>query len=176
MFGVDAAIPAGDFVFRLEGAYFPARYIQTNAEYQVEKQISGEKADDSKRQHQLLALAGFDWTPSGGWTVTAQYVADGVFADNDDIKQLERRRYLHQATLSVEKTLLNEMLTISAECALDLSDLSSANELSAEYSLSDSIKLYVIGDFFFKGIDGKKGMYGEYCDLSCVTLKAKLSF
>ena len=35
MIGADAAIPAGDFVFRLEGAYFPMRHFQTNANSQL---------------------------------------------------------------------------------------------------------------------------------------------
>ena len=40
MIGADAAIPAGDFVFRLEGAYFPKRHFQTDANSQLFKYSS----------------------------------------------------------------------------------------------------------------------------------------
>lgn len=176
MFGLDAAIPAGDFVFRLESAVFPNRYIQTNAEHQLASQMTGEKAEAGIQHVQELSLAGLDWTPGGGWTITAQYVADVLFADSDAIEKLEREQYEHQATLSVDKTLLNETLTISLSGAFDLNEFSSATELSAIYSLSDSINLSLIGNFFLEGIDGKKGKYGSYLDLSTITLKGKISF
>ena len=173
MIGVDAAIPAGDFVLRFEGAFFPQRYIQTTTEYQEEQQANGNDPKAGLRRNQLLALAGFDWTPTGGWTITAQYCGDYVFNHKD---KLDRKQYQHQATLSIEKTLMNENLTLMASGSLDLRDLASASELEVEYKLTDSILLSAIGDFFLEGPDDKKGMFGEYHDLSSVTLKAKIAF
>lgn len=191
MFGADAAIPVKDFVFRLEAAFFPQRNIQTAAEWQAGRQMAGLAFDAAKRGNQLVALAGFDWTPSGGWTITAQYIADAVFAAKTQVYRiaingqpatsweetvLDRYAYVHRASLTVEKTLFNESLTLSALAFLDLTDLSSATELSAEYSLTDAIKLGLIGNLFFKGIDGKAGLYGAYSGLTCLTLKGVVSF
>ncbi|MBQ6780037.1 MAG: hypothetical protein IJP62_02275 [Treponema sp.] len=173
MVGADAAIPVGDFVFRLETAYFPNRHIQMSSDSQIEAQFMGEAAVSTKKKHQLKGLAGFDWTPSGGWTITAQYVGDYIFNHEDS---LDRESYEHQATLSIEKTLLGEDLTLSASGSLDLRDFSSSSELEADYKLSDAITLSAIADFFLEGPNGKKGMFGDYHDLSCVTLKGKFSF
>lgn len=172
MIGADAAIPAGDFVFRLEGAYFPMRHFQTNANSQL-FMYNDETRPASKKKHQLLGLAGLDWTPSGGWTITAQYVADGVIDYDSD---LDRNEFQHQATLSIEKSILNETLTIMASGALDLWDFSSASELELDYKLTDAITLCLIGDLYLEGPDNKEGLYGEYRDFSSVTFKGKMSF
>ena len=173
MLGADAAIPAGNFVFRFETAYFPLRSIQTGNEYQSNQQLAGLAFDACKKHHQLIGLAGFDWTPGSGWTITAQYFADLICDYKDD---LERKLYEHQMTLSLEKSLINETLTLTATGALDLNELSSTAELECAYSFSDAITLSAIVDLFLKGIDGKKGQYGAYESLSCGTLKAKISF
>ena len=172
MIGADAAIPAGDFVFRLEGAYFPKRHFQTDANSQL-FMYSEDSRPASKRKNQVLGLAGLDWTPSGGWTITAQYVADGVIDHDSD---LERKQFEHQATLSIEKSILNETLTIMASGALDLWDFSTASELELDYKLTDAITLSLIGDLYLEGPDGKEGLYGEYRDFSSVTFKGKMSF
>ena len=120
-----------------------------------------------------MGLAGLDWTPSGGWTITAQYVADGVIDHDDD---LERKGFEHQATLSIEKSILNETLTIMTSGALDLWDFSTASELELDYKLTDAITLCLIGDLYLEGPDGKNGLYGEYRDFSSITFKSKMSF
>ena len=172
MIGLDAAIPVGEFVIRLEEAYFPKRHFQTTAEYQMQRQFSGKNVKSSLQKHQLISLAGLDWTPSG-WTITAQYVADIVF-DHDNA--IDRKNFEHQATLSVEKTLLNETLTLMASGALDLRAFSSAAELEIDYKLNDAITLSVIGDLYYGGFDHKKGLFGDYRNLSSITFKGKISF
>ena len=158
MVGADAAIPVRDFVLRTEAAFFPQRYIQ--------------KESGTTQRNQVKALAGFDWTPSGGWTITAQYVADIVSGGDSS---LVRHTYEHLATLNIEKTFMNETLTLSAECYADLRYFSTSTELMAEYKFTDAITLYLIADLFLEGPE-KEGMYGEYRDLSCITLKGKYSF
>ena len=172
LFGADAAIPVKDFVFRLEAAFFPQRNVQTSPEWQAARQMAGLAFDDSKYCEQLVALAGFDWTPSG-WTITAQYIADAVFANAE---ALDRRAYVHRASLTVEKSLFNENLTLSALFFLDLTDLSSATEISGEYSVSDTTKIGLVANLFLKGINGSDGLYGLYSGLSCLTMKAVVSF
>ena len=173
MFGVDSAIPVGDFVFRLESAFFPKRKMQTSAEYQAARQIGGEDSESFEDHNQILALAGLDWSLSDGWTINMQYIGDGVFGKSEN---LDRKSYNHQLSLSLEKSLLNETLTLSGLAFLDLRDFSSNTELSAEYSLSDSIKLSIVGNIFLEGPDGKDGLYGAYHDLTCLTLRGKISF
>ncbi len=172
MIGLDAAIPVGEFVIRLEEAYFPKRHFQTTAEYQMQRQFSGKNVKTSLQKHQLISLAGLDWTPSG-WTITAQYVADIVF-DHDNA--IDRKNFEHQATLSIEKSVLNETLTFMASGALDLRAFSSAAELEIDYKLNDAITLSAIGDLYYGGIDHKKGLFGEYRNLSSITFKGKISF
>lgn len=172
MIGLDAAIPVGEFVIRLEEAYFPKRHFQTTAEYQMQRQFSGKNVKTSLQKHQLISLVGLDWTPSG-WTITAQYVADIVF-DHDNA--IDRKNFEHQATLSVEKTLLNETLTLMASGALDLRAFSSAAELEFDYKLNDAITLSAIGDLYYGGFDHKKGLFGEYRNFSSITFKGKISF
>ena len=173
MFGTDAAIPCGNFVFRLETAFFPNRYIQTSADYQENCISANEDVEPAKKKHQLIGLIGFDWDVGGGWTLLAQYVGDSV---SGDVKDLDRKRYEHQATVSITKTLLNDLLSLSLHGALDLCDYSSLIDAEAEYSLTDSITMSLIGNFYNEGPDNKQGMYGIYRDLSCITLKGKISF
>jgi hypothetical protein len=173
MIGLDAAIPVGEFVIRLEEAYFPKRHFQTTAEYQMQSQFSGQKVKTSLQKHQLISLAGLDWAPSGGWMLTAQYIADIVF---DHEKSIDRRNFEHQATLSVEKALLNETLTLMASGSLDLRNFSSAVELEADYKLTDAITLSAIGDIYYEGPNNKNGLFSDYRNLSSITFKGKFSF
>ena len=173
MVGLDAAIPIGDLVLRLEEAYFPNRHFQTSADYQMEDAINGKSPKSSLKKHQLVNLVGFDWTPSGGWTITAQYICDIVFKYSNI---LDRKDFEHQATLSIEKTLLNETLTLSASGSLDMRAFSAATELEADYKLSDAITLSAIGDFYYAGPTGQKGLYGDYHNLSSITFKGKMNF
>lgn len=159
MVGADAAIPAGDFVFRLESAFFPQRYIHASE-------------GGTRQRNQIMALGGVDWTPAGGWTITAQYVADIVTGSDSP---LDRHTYEHIATLSVEKPFLNETILLSGSFAMDLRYFSTNTELVMEYKLTDSITLSMTGEFYFAGPD-KDGEFGSYKDLSCIILKGKYSF
>ncbi|MCR4823020.1 MAG: hypothetical protein K5873_09145 [Treponema sp.] len=173
MFGADAAIPFGAFVFRLESAFFPGRYIQTSADYQKSCIHSASEIDSALKRNQIVGLVGFDWDAGSGWSVMAQYVADYAAGS---VKELDRKAYLHQATLTLSKSLLNELLSLSLHSELDLCDFSSFIEPEVDYSLTDSITVSLIGDFYLEGLNNEKGMYGIYRDLSCITLKGKISF
>lgn len=165
MLGADAAVPLGQTVLRLEGAFFPGRHFQVAAE----KILSG--SESTEGHNNLLALAGLDWMREG-WTFTAQYFADYMWGSRGSLER--ERNYIHGATLNVSKTLLAETLTLSASGVINLNDLDSAVELSAEYSLSDSIFLEAGGYIFNEGKE--KGTYGEYKDYTSVYLKARYVF
>ena len=165
MLGADAAVPLGQTVLRLEGAFFPGRHFQVAAE----KILSG--SESTEGHNNLLALAGLDWMREG-WTFTAQYYCDCLFGDSANLER--SRNFDHGATLSISKSLFAETLELSASCVLNLKDLDSAVELSAEYSLSDSIFLEAGGYIFNEGKE--KGTYGEYKDYTSVYLKARYVF
>ena len=157
----------------MESAVFPGRYIQTSADYQKSCILSGSKVDFALKRNQIVGLVGFDWDAGGGWSIMAQYVADYAAGS---VKELDRKAYLHLATLTLSKSLLNELLSLSLHSELDLCDFSSFIEPEVDYSLTDSITVSLIGDFYLEGLNNEKGMYGIYRDLSCVTLKGKISF
>ena len=112
-----------------------------------------------------------NWTPEG-WTFTAQYYCDYVSGKTENLDR--SRNFDHGATLSISKSLLAETLTLSASGVINLNDLDSAAELSAEYSLSDSIKMSAGAWIFNEGKE--KGTYGEYKDYTSVYLKARYVF
>ncbi len=183
MVGADAAIPIGETVIRLEGAFFPKRYFSTSPEKQIEAQAvnaakiaAGLEADEvatSVRRNQVTALAGIDWMPYG-WTFTAQYYADYVFGGTEEIG---RDEYIHLATLSIEKSVFNDTLTLSLSGIVEFNDWSCAIQPKAEYSVSDQISLNLGMNYFLPGPDKEKpGTYGQYKSLSCITVGGKFSF
>lgn len=183
MIGADAALPIGETVLRLEGAFFPQRHFQKKANKILEEKItetakaaatgtSPEEIKISDKRNQLSALAGIDWMPNG-WTITAQYYCDYVF---EDLETLERKNaYEHGATLSISKSLVNETLELSFAGVLGLNDFDSMLSPEVKYSLSDQINVGLKAFIFIPGPD-RDGKYGAYKDLSSLCLNAKFSF
>lgn len=159
MIGADAALPIGETVLRLEGAFFPQRHFQ--------KEEGG-----SLQRNQISALAGIDWMPEG-WTLTAQYYCDAVLEDLDKLEREET--YEHGATLSISKSLVNETLEISFAGLIGFNDFDSMLSPSVEYSLSDQIKAGLKAFIFIPGPE-HDGKYGAYKNLSSICLNAKFSF
>lgn len=159
MIGADAALPIGETVLRLEGAFFPQRHFQ--------KEEGG-----SLQRNQISGLAGIDWMPEG-WTLTAQYYCDAVLEDLDKLEREET--YEHGATLSISKSLVNETLEISFAGLIGFNDFDSMLSPSVEYSLSDQIKAGLKAFIFIPGPE-HDGKYGAYKDLSSICLNAKFSF
>ena len=166
MFGLDAAFPIGATVLRLEGAYFPNRKMQASAETILDGGESG------IGQHQIMALAGLDWMPSG-WTITAQYYCDAVLNKSDNLERKDA--FNHGATLSISKSFLQDTLEISLSALVGLNDFDSAFTLDGKYSLSDQIKLSAGTYVFLPGPDAE-GTYGKLKDLSTIYIKAQYSF
>lgn len=183
MVGADAALPIGETVIRLEGAFFPQRHFQKKAEKIMEEKIteatkaaangtSPAEIETSEKRNQLSALAGIDWMPSG-WTLTAQYYCDVVFGELDTLDRKDA--YQHGATLSVSKSLVNETLELSFSGLLGFNDFDSMLSPSVKYSLSDQINVGLKAFIFIPGPD-RDGKYGAYKDLSSICLNAKFSF
>ena len=167
MVGADAAIPIKEVVLRLEAAVFPQRTFAASAMEQI---AGGEKFRD---KNQLVALAGFDWTPSG-WTITGQYYLDALL---DGASHLDREAYRHQTSLSVSKSFFQDTLNLSLAWLFGLNDFDSLIKLQAKYSLTDSLAATLGADLFLNGPDkDKQGFYGAYEELSSVWLKAEFNF
>ena len=178
MVGADAALPIGPTVLRLEGAFFPQRYMQKSAEEILKetlRQAQGPQmgaGTTAEQRNQISALAGLDWMPSG-WTITAQYYCDYVFGELDTLERTDA--YQHGATLSISKSLINETLELSFAGLIGLNDFDSMLSPSIKYSLSDQINLGINAYIFLPG-PGRDGKYGAYKDLSTLSLNAKFSF
>lgn len=152
MFAMDTAIPVKELVLRAEGAFFPERYSKKN---------------------QLIALAGFDWT-SSLVTVTAQYYLDWL---SESKEKSGRKSYLHQASLSLSKSFLQETLKFSFSGLVGLNDFDSMLSFKGEYNISDQLCLTLGSVIFMNGPDKEnKGFYGAYEDYSSAYIKAEFKF
>ena len=159
MIGMDAALPIGAIVLRLETAFFPQRHFQ--------------KADGgSLQRNQISALAGIDWMPTG-WTLTAQYYCEYVMESLESLNRKEA--YTHGSTLSISKTLVNETLELNFSGLIGFNDFDSMLSPSINYSISDQINVGIKAFIFIPGPE-REGKYGAYKDLSSICLNAKFSF
>lgn len=166
MIGIDAAFPIGATVLRLETAFFPDRKFQSSAE----SILNGNECGIS--QNQIMALTGIDWMPSG-WTITAQYYCDAILNKSDNLER--ENAFVHGATLSISKTLLQETLELSFSGLIGLNDFDSAMTFETNYSLTDQIKLSA-GTYIFLPGPQNDGTYGKFKDLSTFFIKGQYKF
>lgn len=168
MAGFETAVPAGNFVLRAESAFIAGR------------NFSGKKWEDNggsmecvpHKSRQLCALAGFDWNIAGA-TVTAQYIED-ILLDYDSV-EIERKKRMPKATLSLEKSFLHDLLTLSFSGIMNLNDKDCAFCPSAEYEISDSLKVKAGSDIYTKGQDSSS-TYGKLKEASCAHIRLTYSF
>lgn len=169
MVGADTSIPIGPLVARAEAAFFPGRFFATDAAAQL---VAGQ--DDAYVQmNEIRFLAGLDFI-AGDWTITGQYYGDTV---TDKKKNVDRKSYIHQATLSISKTFLGGNLEIGLAGMMELNDFSFVVQPSISYDATDQLTFSIGANIFRPGPDeDEPGTYGAYEDLSCITLGAKFSF
>lgn len=165
MAGFDMAVPVGPVVLRGESAFFFNRAFQTSS-----STIMNGK-ENFVNLNQLMALAGFDWMPSG-WTITAQYYCDFLFSKSADTER--SNAFEHGATLSISKSLLNDTLDFSFSGLVGFNDFDSALFASAKYKLTDQIGFTAGTNVFLSGRG--EGTYGKFKDLSSIFLKAEYSW
>ncbi|MCQ2588564.1 MAG: hypothetical protein MJ174_10640 [Treponema sp.] len=165
MAGFDMAVPVGPVVLRGESAFF------FNRAFQARSSAIMNGKENFVNQNQLMALAGFDWMPSG-WTITAQYYCDLLFSKSDEIERTET--FEHGATLSISKSLLNDTLDFSFSGLVGLNDFDSALSASTKYKLTDQIGFTAGTNVFLPGRE--EGTYGKFKDLSSIYLKAEYNW
>ena len=169
MVGADASLPLGPIVIRAEGAFFPGRYFSTNMAAQLL-----ENKDPDVRLNEIRFLAGADLI-AGDWTVTGQYQGDAI--SGPEIDDVDRKGYLHQATLSISRTFLGGTLELGLAGMLEFNDFSWVVQPSVSYDVTDQLSFSLGANIFRPGPDeDKPGSFGLYEDLSCVTLGASFSF
>ncbi|MCR5252724.1 MAG: hypothetical protein K6C98_03300, partial [Treponema sp.] len=88
MLGLDAAVPLGETVLRMETAFFPER----NFDITAQNQLKGK--DSTVLRNELEALCGIDWMPET-WTLTAQYYTEFIFGD---LSTSDSKNFNHFAT------------------------------------------------------------------------------
>lgn len=159
MVGFDADMPVGSFVFRMEGAWYPWQALQR-------KDLGG-----SERRNQIQALAGMDWM-QGGWSLTLQYACDLVLGRTS---RLNHERYEHKATISLSRSLCDDLLDLSLEAAAGLNDLDSVWHASMAYDVTDDLAIEGGWYLFLEGPE-RTGTYGTYRDYSMAYAKATYQF
>jgi hypothetical protein len=169
--GVDAGIPLGETLLRLETAWTGGGRYDRPAGETAAALLRG-TIDEPVEKQNIKALAGLDWNPSG-WTFSAQYYEDLLpDAHGGGTARPWRKNGL---TLRIAKSLFRETLKLSAWCYLDLADFNTADSVTADYALTDSLSLSLGSDFFTGGIAGR-GTYAAYKDLSCLWIRAIFRF
>ncbi|MGI5172734.1 hypothetical protein H0R92_03910 [Treponema sp. OMZ 840] len=162
MAGFDAAIPAGDFLIRLEGAWIGGRRFNPPLD-----KIFNQPAE----KNQLLLLAGFDWNYRG-WFASLQYFEDLIVDRKDDTQ-----REMHEGFVSfnVSKTLLRDTLKLSAAGSVGANYGDMFAKFSADYALTDNLHTVIGADVYTKGVDGK-GRFAAMKALNALWIKGTFSW
>ncbi len=160
MGGVDMAVPVRAILLRGEGAL-----------------IGGERFEYSNgsgygEETQILVLAGLDWNPSGGWTLTAQYYEDIILSSNDTYTRNLREP---ACTLNVSKTLFCEIVTVTLSSMVHLVDGDSASSFETEWDISDGFHGTLGCDLYLPGPTGD-GAFGSMEEISALWIRGSISF
>jgi hypothetical protein len=161
MAGIDAAVPAGSVVLRTEAALIGDRRFTRDDPFEV-----------PVKKSQLKALAGVDWNPGYGWSLTAQYAEDWVLDYDQHIAREERKP---SATFSISKSLLRETLELSAAGSIGCRYGDGYASVGTDYALTDELHLSLGSEIYWGGKDGE-GEYADYADLTCVWIRGRYSF
>ncbi len=177
MVGTDGAIPIGDVLLRYEAAYVWGR------RFEAKEQMGGLPQSTTwssqlvlpfslpLRKHQLLMLAGLDWSYDG-WSLSGQYFEDLILDHKDDIE-----RPLHQGTVSLNfsKSFLRETLKLDLTGAVGINYWDTFSTYSIDYAITDSFHIATGFDIYTKGIDGK-GQFSKMKDMSTYWIRGRFSF
>lgn len=166
MFGLDSAIPIKNIVFRIETAFFPDR----------KKQCSKETILCERRynisKNELSSLIGIDWIHND-FTFTSQYYLDYIFGTTSKLDNSQN--YNHGITLNISQSLLNQTLELSCSGIISFNNFENVIKPEVSYSLTDSMKLSLIGYFFNKG-NNNNISYGQFYDLSSIQVMFSYCF
>lgn len=165
MAGFDAAIPAGDFLIRLEGAWIGGRRFEPK---EIMKALS---FNQPVEKNQLLLLAGLDWNYRG-WFASLQYFEDLIVDRKDDTKRETHEGFV---SFNISKTLLRDTLKLSAAGSVGANYGDMFAKLSADYALTDNLHTAIGADVYTKGVDGK-GRFAEMNALNALWIKGTFSW
>lgn len=165
MAGFDAAIPAGDFLIRLEGAWIGGRRFEPK---EIMKALS---FNQPVEKNQLLLLAGIDWNYRG-WFASVQYFEDLIVDRKDDTKRETHEGFV---SFNISKTLLRNTLKLSAAGSVGANYGDMFAKLSADYALTDNLHTAIGADVYTKGVDGK-GRFAEMNALNALWIKGTFSW
>jgi len=172
MAGFDAAIPAGDFLIRLESAWIGDRRFEPAIPASFPS-VAPSNIDFNQpvEKNQLLLLAGLDWNYRG-WFASLQYFEDLIVDRKDDTK-----REIHEGSVSfnVSKTLLRDTLKLSAAGSVGANYGDMFAKFSADYALTDNLHTAIGADVYTEGVDGK-GRFAEMKALNALWIKGTFSW
>ena len=181
MAGFDAAIPVGDVTIRLETAWAAGRGFEPKSTFAFIPSTELQDPDYSLdvplvfnapvKKHQLLALAGIDWT-KGSWTINAQYLTDLILNHKNDIKRPVHKGFV---SINLRKTFLNKTLTFSANGIVDVNYGSSFGTGAITYALSDKIQFALGADVYAKDFH-EKGHFTKLQNMSALWLKGSFTW
>ena len=165
MAGFDAAIPAGDFLIRLEGAWIGGRRFDPK---EIMEALS---FNQPVEKNQLLLLAGIDWNYRG-WFASLQYFEDLIVDRKDDTKRETHEGFV---SFNISKTLLRDTLKLSAAGSVGANYGDMFAKFSADYALTDNLHTAIGTDVYTKGVDGK-GRFAEMKALNALWIKGTFSW
>ena len=165
MLGADASIPIGDFVVRLEGAFFKDIMMPIGEIKKINM-----KGSNGIEKDRASAVCGIDWIP-GTWIFSAQYGADLVFGDTED---LSRDNYEQIATLAISKRFFRDTLTISAAGILYFEDWNNAFIINGIYNASDDFS--ICASVYQYTYNSELPMFEDYNKWGGFTVGVKYSF
>ena len=171
MAGFDAAIPAGDFLIRLEGAWIGGRRFEHKKP--IENFIPPKTLvfNQPVEKNQLLLLAGIDWNYRG-WFASVQYFEDLIVDRKDDTKRETHEGFV---SFNISKTLLRDTLKLSAAGSVGANYGDMFAKFSADYALTDNLHTAIGADVYTKGVDGK-GRFAEMNALNALWIKGTFSW
>lgn len=171
MAGFDAAIPAGDFLIRLEGAWIGGRRFEHKKP--IENFIPPKTLvfNQPVEKNQLLLLAGIDWNYRG-WFASVQYFEDLIVDRKDDTTRETHEGFV---SFNISKTLLRDTLKLSAAGAVGANYGDMSAKFSADYALTDNLHTAIGADVYTKGVDGK-GRFAEMNALNALWIKGTFSW
>lgn len=172
MAGFDAAIPAGDFLIRLEGAWIGGRRFEPALPASISPGMPPKIFfNQPVEKNQLLLLAGIDWNYRG-WFASLQYFEDLIVDRKDDTKRETHEGFV---SFNISKTLLRDTLKLSAAGSVGANYGDMFAKFSADYALTDNLHTAIGADVHTKGVDGK-GRFAEMNALNALWIKGTFSW
>lgn len=150
MLGADAALPAGDAVWRFEGAWFDGWW----------RQAGGEDGNALERDR-FMALAGCDLTLSGDRTLGFQVMGDWTPGLPEATGE---EAFVSLFTLNAEQKFFRERLRLSAFVYFDPGDSGVYGRTALDWEIRDGLHLEA-GLHLFEGQGDRFGPYRENSQL-----------